>query len=158
MKRVLLLLLVITIVSSAQAADVLVAKTKLDAEKLVRAYKILTYAAAHDMTPENTPEEMRQPIILAAEFSARVMDLGADPTNQEINEALVQIGPEGALIALRWTDSSPVITCADIDNATLVAKNLCSRLDSTADRAGMKAGVSLRMRCVSRLVGRVQCQ
>lgn len=94
----------------------------------------------------------------AQEQVTHIVYLPDDPSNEEINTALAGLidDPDGVLW---WIETSPAITCADLDNAVLITKNLCERFDepTLARSARVEAGVSMRGSCDIDVVHRILC-
>ena len=161
MRKIASCLLLLCFASTARAADVMVAASAADIQAATEARRVLQYVADHDDAQLSPPAQIAARLAsdtaAAGEVLVRVRDLGIDPTNQEIDAALSLIGPDKEWSVLLWEESNPAITCADLDNAVLIAKNFCGRISADAVRAGVKPGVGIRGACDNGAVVRIKC-
>lgn len=139
------------------AAEVTVSKDKAAVNLARQARSLLEWVTANGIDPDEAPTALKRAILKAQETLSTVEILPDDPTNQQINDAIALV-EAGERYAVFWLESSPSITCADIDNALLVANNLCvTRLSSSVHMVAVVPGETLSMACENGVRGKIRC-
>jgi hypothetical protein len=150
-------LLILCVVPFLLAATVWVGENPGEVQATRSAYKLVAYMTDNGLTPQTAPAQLGERMAEALALTQDVVILGAEPGTVEIVAAINQVANKEKRSVV-WTESDPRITCADLDNAILIAHAICTRIESECIVAGVnRQRTVIKATCASGINVRVRC-